>query len=385
MQFIMQKNRCRKVTMEHNKSKKNNYTLLLLMTMAFIVITAVVGIIVFRIYISNFRKTMDSKSYGQYYVMIVDDRKDAFWQSVYQGAYEAGLQNNTFVELLGDNLSRDYEKEDLMRIAVSSDVDGIIVAADESEEMTQLIDEAVNAGIPVVTLYGDNTRSKRCSYVGVGSYNLGREYGRQVLKIAKERKAQQSTFISEKTEQGVIVREETSSKNEEPLKVIVLVNAYAQDSGQNILCSGIQETIDMEKEAGTQIEMTLVSVDETNAFSVEESIRDIFMTSDIPDIIVCLNELTTTCVYQTVVDYNRVGQVDILGHYDSETILNAIDRNVVYATVSIDTMQMGGFCVDALSEYHELGYTSQYFTGDIALIDKSNVTRYLKGGDRDEK
>ena len=29
----------------------------------------------------------------------------------------------------------------------------------------------------LVTLYGDNTHSARCSFVGVGSYNLGREYG----------------------------------------------------------------------------------------------------------------------------------------------------------------------------------------------------------------
>ena len=154
---------------------------------------------------------------------------------------------------------------------------------------------------------------------------------------------------------------------------------------QNILCSGIQETIDMEKGDDTRIEMTLVSVDESNAFSVEESIRDIFMTSDIPDIIVCLNELTTTCAYQTVVDYNRVGQVDILGYYDSETILKAIERNVIYATVSIDTMQMGRSCVDAISEYHALGNTSQYFTADISLVNKKNVSGYLEGGDTNEK
>lgn len=370
--------------MEQKQIKKNNYTLMLIMTMAFIVVTAMIGIIVFRIYMKNFRETMDRTAYGQYYVMIVDDRKDSFWKSVYQGAYEAGLKENIFVELLGSNLSHDYEKEDLMRIAISSDVDGIIVSADESEQMSDLIDKAAKAGIPVVTLYGDNTQSKRCSFVGVGSYNLGREYGRQVLKIAGERKNQDNLLVASEEEDGSVTVEYVK-REEDNLKVAVLVNAYAQDSGQNILCSGIQETIDMEKAAGIKIEMTLVSVDETNAFSVEESIRDIFMEPDIPDIIICLNELNTTCVYQAVVDYNRVGQVDILGHYDSETIMKAIERNVIYATVSIDTMQMGSFCVDALSEYHDLGYTSQYFTADITLIDKNNVSQYLGGGEEDEK
>ena len=67
---------------------------------------------------------------------------------------------------------------------MTSGVDGILVESDESDEMSELIDEAVDRGIPVVTLYGDNTHSARCSFVGVGSYNLGREYGRQVLKLA---------------------------------------------------------------------------------------------------------------------------------------------------------------------------------------------------------
>ena len=76
-----------------------------------------------------------------------------------------------------------------MQVAIASGVDGIIVTADESEEMTALIDRAMSEGIPVVTLYGDNTQSVRCSFVGVGSYNLGREYGRQVVKIVQERLA----------------------------------------------------------------------------------------------------------------------------------------------------------------------------------------------------
>ncbi len=368
--------------MEHKQNKKNNFTMMLIMTMVLIVITSVVGIVVFSLYMESFRKTMDRTSYDQYYVMIVEDKKDAFWQSVYQGAYETGLKENIYVELLGDNLSHNYGREALMKIAISSDVDGIIVEADESEEMSALIDEAVAAGIPVVTLYGDNTHSSRCSFVGVSSYNLGREYGRQVLKIAEERKNQENTKLTVKTGSGEYI---TQIEERDTLKVAVLVNAYAQDSGQNILCSGIQETIDMENTSGMEIEMTLVSVDDTNAFSVEESIRDLFMEAGVPDIIVCLNELNTTCVYQAVVDYNRVGQVNILGYYDSETIIKAIERNVIHATVSIDTMQMGAFCVEALSEYHELGYTSQYFTADITLIDKNNVSQYLGGGDENQE
>jgi ribose transport system substrate-binding protein len=343
---------------KHGKWNKNPYRWTMILTLACILLTIVIAAFDIRFYRDGLVEETDKESYDKYYVMITEDNKSAIWQSVYQGACDHAVEENAYVDWLGDNLSEDYSVEDLMQIAIASDVDGIIVTADESDTLTDLINEAADAGIPVVTLYGDNTQSARCSFVGIGSYNLGREYGRQALQIAQRG---------------------------EPCKVTVLVNSYTQDMDQNIICAGIQETIEQERDEEQEIALSIVSVDDTNAFSVEESIRDIFMEQEAPDIMICLNELTTTCVYQAVVDYNKVGDVSILGFYDSDTIVNAIDRNVIYATIAIDTRQMGSFCIDALTEYYELGYTSQYFTADIRLINKDNVSEYLeKGEDSDE-
>lgn len=368
--------------MESQKRKQKNFIWYFILTILLIAITAVTGVFVFRFYIDHFTIKQDANLYDRYYVMIAEDTNASLWQSIYEGAYAACLKENTYVDLLNDSFDSNYSKEDLMRIAIASEVDGIIVAADESDEMTDLIYAATTEGIPVVTLYGDNTHSNRCSFVGIGSYDLGKEYGRQVLEIAQTDTAEIS--VQTNTESGSLSLE-TGQTEKKVISVMVLVNANAQDSGQNILFSGIQETIENEKQDGTEIEISLVSIDDTNAFSVEESIRDIFMKEDLPDIIICLSELHTTCVYQAVVDYNKVGQVNILGYYDSDTILRAIDRNVIYATISIDTMQMGQFCVDALTEYNTYGNTSQYFIADIALINKDNVALYLGGDAEDEE
>lgn len=341
--------------MRHNADRtgRNRGQWIVIGFMAFVIIVISICTVIFRSYVREFHKVTDKEKYDQYYVMITEDRKSDFWQSVYRGAYERGQEENVYVDLLGEHLSQEYSREDLMRIAMTSGVDGIFVESDESDEMLQMIDEAVERGIPVVTLYGDNTHSERCSFVGVGSYNLGREYGRQVLKLT------------------------AAQKNPDVLDVAVLVNAHALNSAQNIVCSGIQDALEQEKLQGPEIELSLVTVDDTNTFSVEESIRDIFIEKKLPDIIICLNELNTTCVYQAVVDYNCVGEVSILGYYDTDTILKAIERNVIYATISIDTEQMGAFCVDALREYYRYGYTSQYFTADVTIIDQNNVGEYL--------
>lgn len=367
--------------MDKDKIKRKNYTWYLIMTGVLVVVMMLTGIFAFGVYMNRFTQKTDTNQYDKYYIMIAGDTNSSLWQSVYEGAYEAGLEENSYVDLLNDFFDSSYSGEDLMRIAIASEADGIIVGADESDEMTGLINEASAQGIPVVTLYSDNTQSERCTFVGIGSYDLGREYGREVLEIAQAKYFSELAVAVDTSDESMQI-EQTKHFSERPIRVTVLVNAYAQDSGQNILCSGIQETIDNEKQEEMEIELSLVSIDGTNAFSVEESIRDIFMEENLPDIIVCLNELNTVCVYQAVVDYNKVGQVNILGYYDSDTIIKAIDRNVIDATISIDTRQMGKYCVDALTEYNTYGNTSQYFITDIVLINKDNVALYLDGGDK---
>lgn len=375
------------------------------LTVVSILFTVLMAGYILWFYKGSFQEETGGETYDRYYMMITQEDQSGFWQSVYQGAYERALQENVYVDWLGNDRFQDYSVEEQMEIAIASGVDGIIVTASEEEAMTALIDRADAAGIPVVTLYGDNTQSARCSFVGVGSYNLGREYGRQALKIMRERLAgtQETRLVIKKAEElsegtasgdggdvmriqgaldgkdAVALQEKVElGSPERPIRVTLLVNSYANSLDQNILYSGIQETIEQER-GDAAVELSLQSVDDTNAFSVEESVRDIFMGGEIPDILICLNELNTTCAYQAVVDYNKVGTVSILGHYVSDTILNAIDRSVIYATVDINTAQMGAFCIDALQEYHELGYTSQYFTADISLVTKENVDEYLRG------
>ncbi|WP_026498691.1 substrate-binding domain-containing protein [Butyrivibrio sp. WCD2001] len=349
----------------------NNQKYLLITTVLFTIMTLVVGALVFRFYLEDYRKSSDAEEYDKYYVMITDNYKSDFWQAIYKGAFDAAKRQNIYVDLLGQNIQGQYTCEQLMKIAIASRVDGIIVFASENEEMTQLINEANEKKIPVVTLYSDSTHSDRLSFVGVGSYNIGREYGRQIFNLIKEKRS--DDFANS---QAAIRRTTTD--------VAVLVNTDTRDSGQNIIISALQETLEQENATDSEFSIFLVPVDNKNIFSVEESIRDIFMNDDIPDVIVCLNELNTVCAYQAVVDFNKVGDVNILGYYNSEEIMTAISKNIVYATISIDTEQMGRYCIDALSDYYHFGNTSQYFTADVTLINNQNVDAFMKREKSDE-
>ena len=352
------------------KKRIGRQYLILLLTLLFVLITLVAGALFFRFYRSDLVKQAESHIYDKYYVMITDNYKSDFWKSVYRGAFDRAREENVYVDLLGEQLSKDYTVEELMEIAIASKVDGIIVYANETPEMAELINKAVGAGIPVVTLYRDCTKSDRISFVGVGGYSVGRMYGGQIIDIIKE-KRREELLESEKIERTQV-------------KITVLVSADTPDAGQNIVISGLQDVLNQDNVTDSEYAVSIVAVDNTNSFSVEESIRDIFLGDNIPNVIVCLNELSTDCAYQAVVDFNKVGEVSILGYYDSEMIVNAIERGGVYATISIDAAQLGEYSMNALSDYYEVGNTSEYYLADVTLINQDNLADFRSEEVQDE-
>lgn len=296
------------------------------------------------------RKTGKSTEFSKHYAFVVDDLQDSFYQAVYEGAKETGEAMNVYVEFMGKELSVDYSKEQLLDIAIDAKVDGIILEGDESESLNQRIEKATEQGIPVVTIGRDSTYSVRKSYIGVSNYTLGREYGKQIAQMATKKKQ----------------------------KVVILMSSDSNTS-QHIINSSIREVLEeskINKDELFDIESVLIPDD--TVFEAEESIRDLFVKIEVlPDIIVCLNELYTTCATQAVIDYNKVGTVEIIGYFTNDTILNAIEEEVVRSTIDIDTKQMGVYCVEALTEYKETGYVNEYMSVDLTMVTSENVKEFM--------
>ena len=322
-------------------------------------------LLVFFISFNNkLNKTEEDRTYTRYYAMIAGDSESTFTDSLYDSIVAKAEEEDAYVEMISRSLSQEYSDKELMKIAVASGVDGIILYADESSELRDLIDEAYEENIPVVTLFNDYNLSKRLSFVGISNYNLGKEYGNLIIDMLSD-----------------------YSLKKDVVKVSVLVDANAEDPGQNVLYLAISETLEKDyinhPYSHKQVEVSVYPVDSTNSFSVEESVRNLLMDQEngTPDIVVCLNEIETTSMYQAVVDYNEVGSVNILGFYDSPSILKGIERNVIYATISVDVDEIGSTCIDALTEYYELGNTSEYSTADIKVVTKDKLDFYKKGED----
>ena len=324
----------------------------------------VASIIVFQQRFKETKKLMTNaeyNTYDNYYVIITDNRDTDYWQSIYEGALEEAAKSNSYVELMGNNIEDDISKEDMIRIAINSDVSGIIIEADESYRTVNLLKEADSKGIPVVTVSEDNVETKRKSFIGVSGYNLGKVYGEEICKYVRE-------------------------KGMPKCKVMVLIDEDLANGTQSIISTAIREQVE-DEDMSKRIEITNRAISNEKEYSAEEEIRDIFVgQDDIPDVIVCLSEKNTLCVEQTVVDYTKVGEVEIFGYYTSPTIENAINKNIIRSTIVIDTKQMGRYSVAALDEYRQSGYVSDLYFIDVSLVTADDVSADSEeGGQTDEE
>lgn len=308
-----------------------------------------IGYFRYKLHTTGLSQNDESSVYNRHYAFITDNIDEDFWNEVYEGAFEQGKNKNIYVERFGKYLFEDYSKNEKLRMAINAGIDGIIFEGDGDIQTEELINTAVNKGIPVITVLKDSSRSLRQCYVGINSYNLGQEYGKQLLKM----------------------------KDLDVKKVFVLIDGKDEDSSKNIILLAIRETLEKKlgKDYGFDIEA--VVIDNENAFSSEEAIRDIIIDSNnVFDVMICLNPTYTQCTYQSVVDHNKVGEINILGYYDSENILDAIEKGIIYSTISIDTKQMGSLCVDVLEEYELTGHVSEYFSVDTKMITADNMGKY---------
>ena len=329
-------------------------------TNLFVFLAAVCILVVFYMTGESYYEGLTGKSrqqeesgevYRYKYDMIVDSPDSSFWQAVYGCAQDWAQKNDAILELKGSGKENDYTKLDYMNMSIASNADGIILQYSGEQGLEAKINEAVQKGIPVVTVMGDAVHSKRQSFVGVSDYQLGSAYGEKVAEY---------------------VTEDTQS-------ILILLKKNIDDMNQSQIYTQISNAAQAKTGADAEIKVTGKNLLSTGTFETEEAVTDIFQQKDkVPDILVCMDEETTECARQAVLDFNLAGKVTIIGYYSSEDILTAVEKGVISVTCDVDTDQLGKYTIEALTEYQKEGRTNSYYNVDINFLDKKAVCEMRK-------
>ena len=291
--------------------------------------------------------------YEKHYLMISGEENTLMWDSIYESASAAAKDADAYVELITPGHDDAYTKADYLRIGIASQVDGIILEADGSCEEQELIQEAADENIPVVTVLTDDSSSARISFVGLNSYQLGNAYTEQILGLLKEHTTTQ---------------------------VLLLSNSQSKTQETNLIYYQIKKELEKKKKDYQTVTISEYNIDSSSGFDTEEFVRDIFVSEEnLPDVLVCMDEVVTECVYQALVDYNQVGNVDVVGFYYSDVILDGISKGIISSAIALDMKEIGRYSINALEEFSSLGHTSSYYSVGQHVITRANVGAYRRG------
>lgn len=306
---------------------------------------------------SGLEEAEESRVYESQYEMIVGSGKNEFWQAVYASAKKAAENHNAYLEFHASDMGTGYDEIDYMEISIAAGADGIILEFNGEEALKKEIDKAETAGIPVITIMNDAPDSKRQSFVGVNDYQMGQAYGEQVAAL-----------LDEKTETALI-----------------LLDSEKGDFEKSQIYSQISNVV-MEQENGENVKIQAQNLMPENKFDIEEAIRTIFQSPEgPPQILVCMDEVTTECAYQAMIDFNMVGEVKIIGYYVSDTIREAVNKGLIPVTCTLDTEKMGKDCIEALWEYKQEGRVNSYYNVELEFVSKNEIPKAIAADTMEEQ
>lgn len=306
---------------------------------------------------SGLEEAEESRVYESQYEMIVGSGKNEFWQAIYESAKKTAENHNAYLEFHASDMGTGYNEIDYMEISIAAGADGIILEFNGEEALKKEIDKAEAAGIPVITIMNDAPDSKRQSFVGVNDYQMGQAYGEQVAAL-----------LDEKTETALI-----------------LLDSEKGDFEKSQIYSQISNVV-MEQENGENVKIQAQNLMPENKFDIEEAIRTIFQSPEgPPQILVCMDEVTTECAYQAMIDFNMVGEVKIIGYYVSDTIREAVNKGLIPVTCTLDTEKMGKDCIEALWEYKQEGRVNSYYNVELEFVSKNEIPKAIAADTMEEQ
>lgn len=279
-----------------------------------------------------------------HFAIILHNTDEPYIKDVEKGLKDTASSYNIAIEINYSNGVDDYKDAiKYINIAIASKVDGIITHAYNTEEFQKLIDKAEENKISVITLDADLSNSKRSAFVGTNGFETGSKAGQLVAEA-----------LGGKAKVAIILE---SLEGNGKLKL----------DGFN---SGIKSYNDIKVET--------VKISDTGILGANDVTQEILNNHREVNAIVCTSSKDAIGAAQSVVDFNRVGDITIIGYDSTPEILSYIQKGVIYGTIVPGAYKIGCDSIKTLVSLKDNGRVSAYIHTDSIVITKLNLNQYLK-------
>lgn len=290
------------------------------------------------------------------YFLIASNTKLPYWQAAAKGLKSASAQLGVRAEMLGPETYDPKEQRDAFRKAMAQKPTGIMISAADPEMMTEDINSAIAAGIPVVTMDSDAPGSHRLFFIGTNNYQAGVMGGK--------------TLIQKMGKKGNVVVFTIPAQN----NLIDRLRGY-QDAFANTDIK-IVKTIDVRGDPTVAFDKTMEIIEKGDLKA---------------DAFVCM-EATSGNEVAEAVNRKKLQGKTIIAMDTDEGTLNWIEKGVIAATIGQKPFTMAFYGLHSLDDlYHhkpanmdgkwaqdlEAPVPSAVDTGS-SLIDSSNLSLIRK-------
>ena len=254
-----------------------------------------------------------------HFMVILPTMEDDFFQRMWTGIQESADALDVGVELQVPRSTIDLRGEtaELLEIARLSQVDGIALYVTNEDDLKPLINRIVLSGIPVITLESDAPTSRRFSFIGSNSFNLGQEIG------------------------GLMQQAEP-----EGVRAALLKSEYFSDraSQWNIIKYGILAGLT----SGDGNEITAELKTQYGVPNAEEQVRQILFLYPDVNVIFCSSLMDTISAANVVAEFRGRGEIKIIGYGYNQEVLRGMDEGFIYGTLIRDPEAIGRRGLEAL-------------------------------------
>ena len=147
----------------------------------FIVISA--GLLLAALFSVSCQKPFHDPS--EHYVLVAQNMNIPYFQEAWAGFTDAAQGLGVKAQFEG---SASYGPEETLKAlqgVIAQRPTGILVVPPQPHMFTAAINQAVQVGIPVITIDTDEPESKRIMYIGTDNLQAGRESGKQIASLMK--------------------------------------------------------------------------------------------------------------------------------------------------------------------------------------------------------
>ncbi len=288
-----------------------------------------------------------------HFSMILESGDDTYWQDFKEGAFDAGKVYNAAIEFnpVPDTDSGE-ETVKYINIAYESKVDGIVVAAHNTPESANAINQAAQGDMNIVVGVVENVNNDRLAYVGTNFY----EYGVQAAKLVAE-------AVSDKSKVNLAVI--LSSENAEQTK-------NASTTQNDVMLSGLKSAL---KNDG-RINLETAVYRNSDLLGAEDMTRKILTQYPDIDVIFCTNAKDTVAAAHVIIERNLVGRVLIVGTDVTPEVTNYIKKGIIFGVLDRNGYGAGYQSIGLLCDSMGHKFQTNYVDINIDAYTQVNISAY---------